>query len=728
MSDQTNKKESTSIDNNVPSLISAGSNSSTISSFTPILKNSNKAKTGRNGYRRNAGRSSNRYRGDKISTYNKRFKGETAELKENIFQIPAENPPPTQFKNTLEALERYCFKTYPGVDLEDLFSNMEMPVLHEPDDLAQGSTKKQKKLYNLRLKRFIDQEIDLHSSLCSLFSVIWGQCSKPMISKLESELTNVKKLKKNGRCDLLLIQIQKITMKYETNENIFITLYERLKELYNYHQKENESIHEYYQNFQTKLENIQRSGGKFAHHPILSKTMMEEDDLDDQDSNEALQQYQKKAERKSAAIAFLHQANAKIFGDLKISLKNTFTIHGIDKYPKDIPSAYSMMVRWESTNKPRQYFGNSQANSNNENSNPHNKSRATNTNNTYDARFTRKGYPGVTFAQDSNNSKKRKIVDVVAGNDGKINENFYCSKCKSMGHTYYKCPNDNTSSNSLRGNNNNASNFFQSKMSEEEVHDENDDDKEFSSVSFTQMGYAMAQSRTRYNGVKATWILLDTQSNCDIFRNPEYLTNIKKHDKKELTILSNGGSMTVNKTGYLRNYGEVWFERNSMANILSMSNVRKKFRVTMDIGPSTITPTIWVHIDENTKIDFTEHDMGLFVHDMTKPNKNHVFLNTVQSNRNLFNKREVHRAKLAQDLFKKIGRPGYKTFPHILDKGLIRDCPMTSDDIKRAMTIFGLDPAVIKGKSTRKKPNSVTTTPHTSVPNHIQKWHSKVNL
>ncbi|KAI2502265.1 Reverse transcriptase (RNA-dependent DNA polymerase) [Fragilaria crotonensis] len=56
---------------------------------------------------------------------------------------------------------------------------------------------------------------------------------------------------------------------------------------------------------------------------------------------------------------------------------------------------------------------------------------------------------------------------------------------------------------------------------------------------------------------------------------------------------------------------------------------------------------------------------------------------------------------MARTLYRAIGRPSEAEFQRILDSGCIRNCPVTSLDAKRALTIYGPDIATLKGKTTR---------------------------
>ena len=47
-----------------------------------------------------------------------------------------------------------------------------------------------------------------------------------------------------------------------------------------------------------------------------------------------------------------------------------------------------------------------------------------------------------------------------------------------------------------------------------------------------------------------------------------------------MSIKGNGGSITTNKIGHLKNYGDVWFDERAINNILCLKNVKQKYRVT----------------------------------------------------------------------------------------------------------------------------------------------------
>jgi hypothetical protein len=78
--------------------------------------------------------------------------------------------------------------------------------------------------------------------------------------------------------------------------------------------------------------------------------------------------------------------------------------------------------------------------------------------------------------------------------------------------------------------------------------------------------------------IPPTWLLLDNQSTVDVFANGDMLEDIHQVDD-QMVIASNGGSNMTSEMGVLPGYGPVWYDPNGIANIVSLSRVREKYRV-----------------------------------------------------------------------------------------------------------------------------------------------------
>ena len=94
-----------------------------------------------------------------------------------------------------------------------------------------------------------------------------------------------------------------------------------------------------------------------------------------------------------------------------------------------------------------------------------------------------------------------------------------------------------------------------------------------------------------------------------------------------MSIETNGGILSTNLKGYLKNYSEVWYHPYALTNILSLFNVKNKYRVTFDSGKDN---KFIVHKPEE-KLAFTQSSNGLYSHDTNK--REIVLLDTVDEKR-----------------------------------------------------------------------------------------------
>ena len=72
--------------------------------------------------------------------------------------------------------------------------------------------------------------------------------------------------------------------------------------------------------------------------------------------------------------------------------------------------------------------------------------------------------------------------------------------------------------------------------------------------------------------------------------------------------------------------------------------------------------------------------------------------------------------------------PGYKKFFRALSENHIHNCPITLDDAKRALHIYGPDTAHLQGKTTRDRPAPIPITDLTPIPRDVIEAQRFVNL
>jgi len=685
-----------------------------------------------------------------------KFDGETEKMNGHIFSTPEESNDPMEYIRTAEMAERYLNKEYDIVEMSSIFDDPPTPpTIVAPTVIDATSTDKlAKDLYPLRLKAYLSREYELQTAMRSFWSVIWGQCTQALIVKLEDNV-NMKTWKKDGKVIELLECIQKICLDYDTKVSPYITMHKHLAAFYNYKQKETDNVHQYLELFKHLVQNINRYGGSVGKHPVFIKEFMIKGGELAKGSNKkdfetayaALDEdrkatFSKMSEDKALATAFMMGSNRKIFGPMLVNMQNQFLL-GNDQMPDTLAQAYSIMANYNppatsvsqnSTISPEvsQRSVYSLGMSFFQADEPSNKPTKDNTTKEKDKKIKHSFSSADPYRKGKGHSDPD---DLVPGVDGLLYKNIRCFRCNHYGHYPNRC----------------GVCLFQ--LDKEESSD--DDTEESMSDALGSLNFSFFQSglsfmtdtnNNKFRGLKPTWILLDTQSTVDIFHNPGLLTDIKSVDGPGMRIKSNGnGSIISHEMGNVAGYGDVWYYHpDSIANILSVANVRKKFEVPMDTGPGDPCPSICIHRPNGGVIRFKEHKMGLYVYDAgksdeTKPNSNdtndinlslysYSFVNTVEDNENNFTSRQISLAKQALELYRKLGRPSETDFIRYLDSNFIRNCPFSSEDAKRAFHIYGKDPAFIQGKTKRQKPKSMPHIVLTSVPQSIIDHHKNVEL
>ena len=190
-----------------------------------------------------------------------------------------------------------------------------------------------------------------------------------------------------------------------------------------------------------------------------------------------------------------------------------------------------------------------------------------------------------------------------------------------------------------------------------------------------------------------------------------------------MRAITNGGHQDSHLIGDLPGFFPVWFNKNSMLNILSFAQIRKVYRITID---TDIAATMNVHLHNGNIMTFTEVDSGLYIFKENIKQDMFTFLTLISENRSNYSKRELKGADMARDLHLKIGYPGYQKFFKLLETNFFRNCPLTSDDAKRSLHING--PDTLKGKMTRPSASKIKNVQQIRIPKTITETHSTVNL
>ena len=160
--------------------------------------------------------------------------------------------------------------------------------------------------------------------------------------------------------------------------------------------------------------------------------------------------------------------------------------------------------------------------------------------------------------------------------------------------------------------------------------------------------------------------------------------------------------------------------------------MRKHFRITADTADSN---EIVIHLNDHKKMNFRETESGLYlfnkqeeVNHSSDKVTNYSFLELVEDNRALFTKRQIDAADTAKQLYQHLGMPGYRKFFRMLQQNHIRNCPVTTEDARRAIKIYGPELAHLKGKGTRPKAGQIEIGDLIQLPREIIDNQKYVNI
>ena len=158
---------------------------------------------------------------------------------------------------------------------------------------------------------------------------------------------------------------------------------------------------------------------------------------------------------------------------------------------------------------------------------------------------------------------------------------------------------------------------------------------------------------------------------------------------------------------------EIWFDDNSIANIITLHSVQDHFRVSYSNWFGSNRNAFVVIKPDNSKMKFTMSRKGLYYTDTSsligQPSKVGVFnqVASVEENLTKYTQRSVDQAKEAQRfhvMFNNISTP---KLLNIVDNNMMKGLPITRQDVKLAEELYGPNIYALKGKITNGKVNHV---------------------
>jgi len=173
--------------------------------------------------------------------------------------------------------------------------------------------------------------------------------------------------------------------------------------------------------------------------------------------------------------------------------------------------------------------------------------------------------------------------EIIAGFDGITRDTVLSFLCQNKGHYADQCPN---------GANAATSDAVQLLQADQHTTNTRVTDDACPSIELSE--FTFTQLTEHYDLIPSSWVLLDSQSTVLVFKNPSFLSNILRSNN-QLKVYTNGGTQLLSLIGDIKNFGTVWYNPNSLANIFSLAAVRKICRITID---TDVEPALCVGVQK----------------------------------------------------------------------------------------------------------------------------------
>jgi len=252
-----------------------------------------------------------------------KFRGSFQAMGGHVFELPEESNDRTQYNKTIDKLKEHVKTTYREtyVEIAGLFSDpMTQPTVKRPAPLKEDTTEDNKMIRNEKLKIYAKRMEALEQNLIAVHTIIWGQTSPAMQTKIKSVKDYETKFDSHD-CLWLLRQVKAITMSYENKKNPMMSELEAKEQFYMCKQERNESPEDYMHKLKAWADVVEHCGGDIAGS---WKNVPEEFGTQEEREKAALDY--------TLATAYIKGMDRTRYGVLSAELKNSYA-KGQNDYP-----------------------------------------------------------------------------------------------------------------------------------------------------------------------------------------------------------------------------------------------------------------------------------------------------------------------------------------------------------------------------------------------------------
>jgi hypothetical protein len=293
------------------------------------------------------------------------FEGSNPHMKGSYYTYNPEQPAVDQYQETTDKLiDIVCSSFKEPQLLKACIKTLNKQTITEPllqenggDSKTRVPSKQDELKFNIQFKEWQYRIKALDESLNKTFTIIHGQCNRPMKAKIEED---VKWETIDSNCDPLglLTIIKSIAHNNESQRNPTVSLIQAEKRLLNMVQGDGQSNDSYRLKFENQASVIQNMGGQLYRNSTLDIASNDAYQKDyDNISRDKKEEIKEAATELWKASLFIVNSNQNKFDQLKKELHNDYISGDKHSYPTTFSNAYNCLNQHKtfgySTQEPR---------------------------------------------------------------------------------------------------------------------------------------------------------------------------------------------------------------------------------------------------------------------------------------------------------------------------------------------------------------------------------------
>jgi hypothetical protein len=259
-----------------------------------------------------------------------KFTGRSDDLEGYVYTLVS-NKGGLQFTRTTEEVARYAGEKYSvvGAYVRTAILTMTQQVPVRPTAPAPQGTPPvvdpvDQAIFNEEIRQFVRNKAAIIAAMKAIYSVIWGQCSKGLRSKLKSN-SSYDGISVDADSLALLKEIRSEMTGFKKRNYLPRSVHSIMREFYNLSQGKHRTNQEYYDEFNKLVAAVDECGAMVARHPTIYDEVIEEIAFDvDSATADEISQAKSTSRERYLAVAFLLGADRIRYGIMIEEIENEY--------------------------------------------------------------------------------------------------------------------------------------------------------------------------------------------------------------------------------------------------------------------------------------------------------------------------------------------------------------------------------------------------------------------